>query len=218
MSGREIAWALIGLMMGIRAAVRARSAVQRVRETGDVFGEAHLTESTIVVPLMSTVGLVVCWGLSQTYTGNVTVLAHVIFVATCIVLALVDIDTHVLPRRTTYGALLVGLPLLAIADVVDGEGSVVRAVLGALILWMVLNVLSVLSRGDLGGGDVTLGLLLGAYMGFRSVWDVAIGLGVGFAVGGVFALGLLISGKANRRTRFAFGPFLIVGAVVVVLR
>ena len=37
-------------------------------------------------------------------------------------------------------------------------------------------------------------------------------------VGGFFAVALLVTRKANRNTHFAFGPFLIVGTLVAVLR
>jgi leader peptidase (prepilin peptidase)/N-methyltransferase len=78
--------------------------------------------------------------------------------------------------------------------------------------------LEVLARGGLGGGDVALAGLLGLYLGWISYEAIAVGLLAAFVVGGVFALLLLITRKANRSTRFAFGPFLVVGALIAVLR
>jgi leader peptidase (prepilin peptidase)/N-methyltransferase len=43
---------------------------------------------------------------------------------------------------------------------------------------------------------------------------VYIGLASGFILGGIWALALIVTGKANRSSRIAFGPFLCVGAVV----
>jgi len=60
--------------------------------------------------------------------------------------------------------------------------------------------------------------LLGMYLGWISYEALVVGLVTAFMVGGVFALLLLITRRANRATRFAFGPFLIVGALVAVLR
>jgi leader peptidase (prepilin peptidase)/N-methyltransferase len=45
-----------------------------------------------------------------------------------------------------------------------------------------------------------------------------VGLIAAFFVGGLFAVALLVTRKANRNTHFAFGPFLIVGTLVAVLR
>lgn len=218
MEGREIAWAIVGVCIGLRAVVRARGSIGQLRRAGTVFGESHATETAVVSPMIALVGMGVCVRLAQVFDGNLTVLAHVTYVSACLTLALIDVDTHVLPRRRTYGALALGVPLLVLARIVDREGSLTSALIGAVGLFIVLNVLGVLSRGDLGGGDVTLGLLLGAFVGFRGLFDVALGLAVGFMVGGVYALVLVVSRRGTRTTRFAFGPFLILGALFAVLR
>lgn len=218
MTGRGITWVVVGILIGLRASVRARASVASLRRAGEVYGEAHASDSPLAPPLMAAVGGALCGALSWRFEGNVTVLAHVVLVSACLFLVLVDVDTHVLPRRATYAALTLGIPLLAIASLVEDSGSFGWAIAGSLALWVAMRVLAVLSRGDLGGGDVTLALLLGLFTGFRSPWDVALALVGGFALGGVFALALLIAGRATRRTRFAFGPFLIVGALAVVIR
>lgn len=218
MGGREIAWAIVGVCIGLRAAVKARASVRSLRGSGEVFGEAHVTDHTLTLPITALAGLLLCARLANAFNGNLTVLAHVVFVSACLTLVLIDIDTHVLPRRYTYTALTVGFPLLVIARIADAEGSLAGALVGMGGLFIAMNVLSVLSRGDLGGGDVTLALLLGLYTGYGTFWDPVLALAVGFAAGGVFALGLVVSHKGTRRTRFAFGPFLILGALATVLR
>jgi len=42
-------------------------------------------------------------------------------------------------------------------------------------------------------------------------------LALGFMLGGIVALSLLISRKATRTTRIAFGPYICIGAIAVVL-
>jgi leader peptidase (prepilin peptidase)/N-methyltransferase len=81
-----------------------------------------------------------------------------------------------------------------------------------------MKTLEVLSRGDLGGGDVRLALLLGLYTGWLSLEHVAIAVVAGFAAAGLFALVLIVLRRASRRTHIALGPFLIAGALLVVLR
>jgi leader peptidase (prepilin peptidase)/N-methyltransferase len=70
----------------------------------------------------------------------------------------------------------------------------------------------------MGSGDVTLGGFLGLFLGWNSFEAVLLGLLVAFLTAGVFALLAVLLRKAGRNTRFAFGPFLIVGALVAVLR
>jgi leader peptidase (prepilin peptidase)/N-methyltransferase len=133
-------------------------------------------------------------------------------------LTLIDIDTHLLPRRIVFRTTALVLPLLIICAFSDDAGSVLGMFIGAITMWMFMRVLEVLARGGLGGGDVALAGLLGLYLGWISYEAIAVGLLAAFVVGGVYALLLLITRKANRSTRFAFGPFLVVGALIAVLR
>lgn len=215
---REIVWSLVGVALGLRAALKARGRIAALRRDDEVFGEAHVADLPVTVPLIGLVGAVLLAGIARRFDGDLTVLVHIVLVGASLHLALVDVDTHVLPRRTSYGAFFMGAPLLVFASLVDHEGSLVWTFLGALIMWMALMILGVLSRGDLGGGDVAMGLMLGAYLGFDTPWDIAYALSVCFVAGGVFALGLLLFGRADKRTRFAFGPFLILGTLVMVVR
>jgi leader peptidase (prepilin peptidase)/N-methyltransferase len=90
--------------------------------------------------------------------------------------------------------------------------------IGALLMWGGLRVLQLASKGDLGSGDVRLGGLLGMYLGWMSYGALLVALVAASVIAGVYALTTVASGKANRSTRFAFGPFLIVGSVLAVLR
>jgi leader peptidase (prepilin peptidase)/N-methyltransferase len=51
------------------------------------------------------------------------------------------------------------------------------------------------------------------FLGWMGWSYVYIGLASGFILGGIWALALVIIGKANRSSRIPFGPFLCVGAV-----
>jgi leader peptidase (prepilin peptidase)/N-methyltransferase len=74
-------------------------------------------------------------------------------------------------------------------------------------------VLSFISKGGIGSGDVRLAPVLAMFLGWLSWQHVYIGLSSGFILGGIWALALIITGKASRSSRIAFGPFLCVGAV-----
>jgi leader peptidase (prepilin peptidase)/N-methyltransferase len=147
-----------------------------------------------------------------------TVLTYGVLVGAGMWLSLIDIDTHLLPRRIVYRTIAIAMPLLVLSAFFDNTGSVIGMFIGGLGMWCTLRVLEVLSRGDLGGGDVGLGGLLGFYLGWLSYEAIFVGLFASFLVGGFFAVALLVTRKANRNTHFAFGPFLIVGTLIAVLR
>jgi len=215
---RDIVFALIGAFSGYKAITRARTDIARFRTAGETFGESHFTDTALVTPIVVSVNAALYFLLAQRFEHDLTVLTYGVLVGAGMWLSLIDIDTHLLPRRIVYRTIAVAMPLLVLSAFFDNTGSVFGMFIGGLGMWCMLRVLEVLSRGDLGGGDVGLGGLLGLYLGWLSYEAILVGLFVSFLVGGLFAVALLISRKANRHTHFAFGPFLIVGTLIAVLR
>jgi len=215
---RDVVFALIGAFSGYKAITRARTDIARFRTAGETFGESHFTDTALVTPIVVSVNAALYFLLAQRFEHDLTVLTYGVLVGAGMWLSLIDIDTHLLPRRIVYRTIAVAMPLLVLSAFFDNTGSVFGMFIGGLGMWCMLRVLEVLSRGDLGGGDVGLGGLLGLYLGWLSYEAILVGLFVSFLVGGLFAVALLISRKANRHTHFAFGPFLIVGTLIAVLR
>ena len=215
---RELVFALLGVASGFKAITRARVDIARYRLSGETFGESHFTDSSASTPLV----IPVCAGLytlvAHRFGHDLTALTFGVLVGAGMWLSLIDIDTHVLPRRIVYRTTALVVPLLILCAFFDGSGSVLRMFIGAVAMWMSMRVLEVLARGGIGGGDVALSGLLGLYTGWVSYEAVAVALLAAFITGGLFAVLLLISRKASRSTRFAFGPFLVVGALIAVLR
>ena len=77
--------------------------------------------------------------------------------------------------------------------------------------FVVLAALAILGRGALGGGDVKMMAVLGLWLGVNGIITAA---SVGFIIGGVAAIVMLLFKVHGRKDFFAFGPFLIIGAVV----
>ena len=215
---RDIVFTLIGAASGYKAIARARTDISRFRIAGETFGESNFTDTDAVTPIVVAVNAALYFLLAQQFAHDLTVLTFGVLVGAGMWLSLIDIETHLLPRRIVYRTIAVAMPLLVLSAFFDNTGSVIGMFIGGLGMWCMLRVLEVLSRGDLGGGDVGLGGLLGLYLGWVSYEAVLVGLIAAFFVGGLFAVALLVTRKANRNTHFAFGPFLIVGTLVAVLR
>ena len=74
-----------------------------------------------------------------------------------------------------------------------------------------------LSFGALGRGDVKLALALGGLIGYFSWANLLWATLVTFVVGGLCAVVLVLSRSVTRRTRIAFGPFMLIGMMAAVL-
>ena len=215
---RDIVFILIGAVSGYKAMTRSRTDIARFRTDGETFGESHFTDTALVAPIVVAVNSALYFLLAQRFEHDLTVLTYGVLVGAGMWLALIDIDTHLLPRRIVYRTIAIAMPLLVLSAFFDDAGSIAGMFIGGIAMWLMLRVLEVLSRGDLGGGDVGLGGLLGLYLGWLSYEAILVGHFASFLVGGFFAAALLVTRKANRNTHFAFGPFLIVGTLIAVLR
>ena len=215
---REIVFALLGAASGFKAIQRARIDIARYRSAGETFGESHFTHHQLSTPLSIVLGAVLYAAMAHRLTHDLTALTFGVLVGAGLWLMFIDIDTHLLPRRIVYRTIALALPLLLISAFFDDTGSVVGMFIGGFSLWVFLRVCEVLSRGGLGGGDVALAGLLGLYLGWMSYEALVVALLAAFLLGGVYAGFLLVTRRAHRGTRIAFGPFLIVGALIAVLR
>lgn len=144
--------------------------------------------------------------------------AYLYLVAVGVALALIDLDVKRLPNVLTLPSYVVGIVLLALAALADAStDDLVRALAGMAGMYAVYFALAFAYPQGMGFGDVKLAGVLGLYTGFLG-WDVwAVGLFGGFALGGVVSLGLVAAGRAGRKSKIPFGPFMVVGALVAVL-
>jgi leader peptidase (prepilin peptidase)/N-methyltransferase len=72
----------------------------------------------------------------------------------------------------------------------------------------VFVVIILASRGGMGGGDMKLGAMLGAFLGWKVV---LLSIFVAVALGASVALALMASGARGRKDPIPFGPFLAAG-------
>jgi leader peptidase (prepilin peptidase)/N-methyltransferase len=131
-------------------------------------------------------------------------------------LIVIDYEHHRLPNRLVYPAAIGAFVLLALAAAVDDAWSdYLRAVIAAAVAYAVLFVLKFISPRSFGWGDVRLGGVLGAYLGYSGWLAVYYGLFGGFLLGSLVAIALMAARRATMKTAMAFGPMLLLGALLV---
>jgi leader peptidase (prepilin peptidase)/N-methyltransferase len=214
---REVVWALVGWLFGIGAARRAKNVIAQIHFAGGGYVHGLLNTKPGFVPAVSLINAAAAFGIATTLTGNFATFAFVVFATNLVQQMFVDIDTHLLPKGRTRGATFFGLVLLGLATISQHDWSRFGwALLGSLLMWLVMRVLQAVSRGDLGGGDVTLATLLGLHLGWLAIGNVFISLFVSCVLGGVAGLATLVV-RRNRRHFIAFGPWLVIGALLTVV-
>ncbi|GAB3121866.1 prepilin peptidase [Glaciibacter psychrotolerans] len=151
--------------------------------------------------------------LAQTVASLLTLVAFFYLAGVSIALALIDLDVQRLPNVIVLPSYLVALVLLGTASVVSGDyEAVLRGCAGLAILWLVYFLMAMLYPGGMGFGDVKLAGVLGLYLGYLGWGELAVGAFAAFLLGGLFAVGLLVTKRAARTSGIPFGPWMLVGA------
>jgi len=145
-------------------------------------------------------------------------LVHVALIGIGGWLIAIDAREHRLPNRIVLPT-LASLIVLAAADALaTGQGSsFIRALLGMVILGGFYAILREISRAGMGGGDVKLAAVIGLVLGWHGWQDLVIGAAAAFVLGALYALVLILLRRADGATRIAFGPWMIVGALLGVV-
>jgi leader peptidase (prepilin peptidase)/N-methyltransferase len=130
--------------------------------------------------------------------------------AALVAITVIDLDHQLIPDVITLPGIVVGL----VASVVTGRPPWLESILGALVGGGLFFLIIVASRGGMGGGDMKLGAMLGAFLGWK-VALVAVLLGV--LAGGALAVVLLVAGRKGRKDAVPFGPFLALGGMIGLL-
>jgi leader peptidase (prepilin peptidase)/N-methyltransferase len=145
-----------------------------------------------------------------------SVQAAMLFILICflIVATFTDLDRMIIPDWVTLPGILLGLMI----HVLVSPGDIWRFLLGAVVGGAALFLVAFLGelifkKESMGGGDLKLAALVGAFLGWQSV---LLSLFAAVLVGALTGLTLIIIGLKERQQYIPFGPFIAIGTVVVI--
>ena len=176
-------------------------------------GDRSWVRLATLVTLVTVAAIVVRFGL------NPQTPAFCYLAAVGVPLAFIDVREYRLPDALTLPSYPASLLLLGAAApfVPGGTGRFVHALIGMAAAAALFFLLLLAFPAGIGMGDVKLAGPLGAYLGWLGATAALAGLMAAWLLAAVTGLGLMAAGRANRKTHLPFGPFLLVGALLVVL-
>lgn len=161
-------------------------------------------------------GAVVAWSVGADWW----LVALLPLVPVCVLLAVVDWHTRLLPRRVVLPATAYVLLVALAGWAVTGDpDDLVRAAIGLVVARSVFWVLWFVHSAGMGFGDVRLAALLGLALGHVGWGELVVGTYAGFLIFGLPGLALALVRRDRRmlKTAFPFGPFMIIGALLGLL-
>lgn len=148
-------------------------------------------------------------------------LKAVVFVSFLVVVSFIDMDHQVIPFRLSVPGVVTGLLLgvvtgTELADVLLGAALGAGFVLGAWLLWRywlagAFRKFGVRQQEGIGWGDLPFAMMIGAFVGLRSM---VIALFAAVVAGVVFGVASRLTGRLRPGQPVSFGPFLGLGGLV----
>lgn len=142
------------------------------------------------------------------------------FLSALIVITFIDIDYQIIPDIITIPGIGIGLfagtffmpdPFSVEFTSIGFKNSFIGLLAGGGIFYLI----AVISRGGMGGGDIKMMAMIGAFLGWKSVLLTTF---IGSLVGSIFGIFLMIFKKTGRKAKIAFGPFLALGAIITLFK
>ena len=168
-------------------------------------------------PLLELAGGLLSLALWHQYPWSPRLIAYGPFGAALLVLTAIDLEHRLLPDAITYPGIVAGLGLALFLPSPGFWEALLGALLGGgffLVVGWVYEKFS--GKTGLGGGDVKLLAMIGAFLGVGSLpFIIFISATLGTLVGlGLTLVGGAWRGGQWRTTRIPFGPFLAAAALL----
>lgn len=145
----------------------------------------------------------VCFYLTyQTFGLNFNLAIGLILTTILIIITMIDIDTMDIYDRFHIMILGLAITYLFITPV-----PMIEHVIGFFIISIPLYVIAYLT-GGIGGGDIKLMAVSGLLLGYKAT---LVAFFIAVVLGGIVAMGLLVTKQKERGSQMAFGPFLCLG-------
>lgn len=135
-----------------------------------------------------------------------------------VVITFIDMDFQIIPDAITLPGIVIGLIVgsLILPDpfarwtLLGFKSSIIGAAVGFGLFYFIALV----SRGGMGGGDIKMMAMIGAFMGWKSILLTTFTASL---IGSVWGIFLMIFRGKGRKTQIPFGPFLAAGALITLL-
>lgn len=149
------------------------------------------------------------------YSFNLAFLASCLFTSALIILGFIDLYHQILPDEITLPGLCLALIYSLFRQDLNLTQALIGAVSGASFLLLVYGMYFLLRKKEaLGMGDVTLMLLLGAFLGWRQSFFTLLLASFTGALAGIL---LILFKKKSLQFSLPFGTFLALSAFISLL-
>ena len=149
------------------------------------------------------------------YGLSIQSLIYIILSSALIIIAFIDLNEQIVPDVISLPGIVIGFIISFFVPYISFINSALGVFVGGGIILVIGLVGSVIFKKEaMGGGDVKLAAMIGAFLGWRYI---IISLFLGFFLGAVAGIFLIVSKIKNKEDVVPFGPFIALGSMITLL-
>lgn len=143
---------------------------------------------------------------------TVTAAGYLLFCAALLTIIWIDIYHQIIPDTISLPGIVIGFCFSFITPVLTWQDSLIGLVAGGGSLYLIALFYLLLRKQDgMGGGDIKLLAMIGAFLGWQSLLFVVF---FSSLTGAIVGIACIIRQGSGTATRIPFGPFLSLAALV----
>ncbi len=176
---------------------------------------------SIHYPIVELLNAALYWSVLNSFGIGWHLPVLLAFASAMLVITFIDLDFQLIPDVITLPGIIIGLisasfllpdpfslqPSALSLSIVGFKNSIIGMLLGGGLFYLI----AVLSRGGMGGGDIKMMAMVGAFMGWKAVFLTTF---IGSLTGSIVGISLMVFKGKGRKTKIPFGPFLALGSVI----
>lgn len=152
--------------------------------------------------------------LFMRYGPTVQFLLFLLFSAALMIITFIDLDHQIIPDAVSIPGIPCGIAASLLIPTISWLDSLLGILVGGgLLLLVAVGYKWVTGREGMGGGDIKLLAMMGAWLGWKAIPFILLASSlIGLLIGG--GSGLLL--KKGLRAKIPFGPFLAVASLIYI--
>ena len=152
--------------------------------------------------------------LFMRYGPTVQFLLLLLFSAALMIITFIDLDHQIIPDAVSIPGIPCGIAASLLIPTISWLDSLLGILVGGgLLLLVAVGYKWVTGREGMGGGDIKLLAMMGAWLGWKAIPFILLASSlIGLLIGG--GSGLLL--KKGLRAKIPFGPFLAVASLIYI--
>ena len=163
-------------------------------------------------PLVESITALMSFLLFMKFGPSLSYLLYFAFVAGLIVITVIDLYHQIIPDVMSLPGIVVGLLGSLVIPQVTFLNSIIGVAVGGGSLFVVATLYQwVFKREGMGGGDVKLLAMIGAFLGWKAVILTIL---LSSLIGSITGIGIMVMKGKGFKYAIPFGPFLSLGAVI----